>query len=128
MLSGEVGKGVDPVLIDAQRIARVLNNLVSNALRHTPEGGEVRVSARRLEGGVEVEVWDTGEGLSSEDIPHIFERFYRGEKSRSRATGGTGLGLAITKGFIEAHGGEIRVDQGPRGGAQFVFKLPDHNG
>jgi signal transduction histidine kinase len=77
---------------------------------------------------VEVEVGDSGEGLASDELSHVFERFYRGEKSRSRRTGGAGLGLAIAKGFVEAHGGEIWVEQGEEEGARFIFTLPYHVG
>jgi two-component system sensor histidine kinase BaeS len=73
---------------------------------------------------VQVHVADTGAGIAAEDLPHVFERFYRGEKSRSRATGGSGLGLAIAKAIIEAHGGRIWVESQPGHGARFVFTLP----
>ena len=99
-------------------------NLTSNALRHTPAGGQVHLSARRTAGGVEVEVLDTGEGIRPEDLPYVFDRFYRGEKSRSRATGGAGLGLAIARGIVEAHGGSIRAESEAGHGARFVFVLP----
>jgi signal transduction histidine kinase len=122
-MEGEAEPGVDPVLMDTQHIGRVLNNLVSNALRHTPSGGVVEVRATRTRQGVEVSVRDTGEGIRPQDLPHIFERFYRGEKSRSRATGGAGLGLAIARGIVQAHGGEIHVDSRP-GETRFTFWLP----
>ena len=122
-LSGGAEPGVDPVLIDARQIGRVLSNLVSNALRHTPAGGAVQVRAFPVAGQVQVEVADTGEGLSAEDLPHVFERFYRGEKSRSRATGGSGLGLAIAKGIVEAHGGRVWVESKPGEGARFCFTV-----
>lgn len=80
--------------------------------------------ARRTTEGVEVEVVDTGEGIRPEDLPYVFDRFYRGEKSRSRATGGAGLGLAIAQGIVEAHGGSIRVESEVGHGARFVFVLP----
>jgi signal transduction histidine kinase len=123
-LAGSADPAVDPVLMDTQRIGRVLNNLIGNALRHTPAGGRVEVHARRTESGVEVSVSDTGEGIRSEDLPHIFEGFYRGEKSRSRSTGGAGLGLAISKGIVQAHGGEITVQSKAGQGSQFTFTLP----
>jgi signal transduction histidine kinase len=124
-LEGSVAPDVDPVLMDTQKIGRVLANLVSNAMRHTPTGGSVEVRASAaLEGGVQVEVRDTGEGISPEDLPHIFEQFYRGEKSRSRDTGGSGLGLAIAKGIVEAHGGRIGVESAPGQGTRFFFTLP----
>jgi len=123
-LEGSAEADVDPVLMDTPRVGRVLNNLVNNALRHTPSGGSVEVRALRTARGVEVVVADTGEGIRAEDMDFVFERFYRGEKSRSRATGGAGLGLAISRGIIEAHGGEIRLESDPGAGARFTFFLP----
>jgi signal transduction histidine kinase len=123
-LTGAVEEGVDPVRMDAARIGRVLNNLVGNALRHTPAGGSVEVNARRKGALVEVSVADTGEGIRAEDLGHVFEQFYRGEKSRSRATGGAGLGLAIANGIIKAHGGEIRVESEAGKGTNFIFSIP----
>jgi signal transduction histidine kinase len=123
-LSGSVADDVDVVTMDVQRIGRVLNNLIGNALRHTPPGGSIRVCASRLPHAVQVEVRDSGEGICPADLPHIFERFYRGEKSRSRATGGAGLGLAISKGTVEAHGGQIGVESVLGQGARFYFTLP----
>jgi signal transduction histidine kinase len=110
--------------MDTQRIGRVLNNLIGNALRHTPARGEVRVHARRRDAGVEVTVSDTGAGIRPEDLPRIFDSFYRGEKSRSRATGGAGLGLAISRGIVQAHGGDIKVQSESGRGSQFTFNLP----
>ena len=123
-LSGEVQPDIDPVNMDARRIGRVLANLAANALRHTPAGGHIHVSARRISAGVEVTVVDDGEGIRPEDLPYVFERFYRGEKSRSRATGGAGLGLAIARGLEEAHGGVIGVQSTAGQGARFTFMLP----
>jgi signal transduction histidine kinase len=123
-LEGSVDPDVDPVQMDTQRIGRVLNNLIGNGLRHTPARGEVKVHARRIGAGVEVTVSDTGEGIRAEDLPHVFESFYRGEKSRSRSTGGAGLGLAIARGIVRAHGGDIHVLSEPNRGSQFTFTLP----
>ncbi len=123
-LTGSLQPGTDPVRLDAPRIGRVLANLTANALRHTPAGGIIAITAQRIAAGVEVEVTDTGEGLRAEDLPYIFDRFYRGEKSRSRATGGSGLGLAIARGIVEAHGGHIRAESEFGRGARFVFVLP----
>lgn len=122
-LQGSVDARIDPVIMDAQRIGRVLNNLVSNALQHTPTGGRVSVRASRQPQAVLVEVTDTGQGIRSEDLPFIFDRFYRGEKSRSRSTGGAGLGLAIAKGIVEAHGGQIGVENAVQG-TRFYFTIP----
>jgi two-component system sensor histidine kinase BaeS len=123
-LEGSAAPDVDPVRMDTPRIGRVLNNLVGNALRHTPAGGRVEVRAQRDGSRVEVLVVDSGEGIRPEDVAHVFERFYRGEKSRSRATGGSGLGLAIARGIIQAHGGEIRLESSPSAGTRFTFFLP----
>lgn len=124
LLQGHVTPDVDPVTMDARLIGRVLTNLVSNAIRHTPTGGRVQVYAHSVVGSVEVSVRDTGEGIRPEDLPHVFEQFYRGEKSRSRATGGAGLGLAIAQSFIQAHGGVIRVESKVGEGTRFTFFLP----
>jgi two-component system sensor histidine kinase BaeS len=123
-LEGRAAPDVDPVDMDTQRIGRALNNLVANALRHTPAGGRVQVEARRIPAGVEVTVRDTGEGIPPEDLPHVFERFYRGEKSRSRATGGSGLGLAIARGIVQAHGGGMRAESETGRGTTFTVFLP----
>jgi signal transduction histidine kinase len=123
-LTGEVEPKVDLLWMDAQRVGRVLNNLIGNALRHTPEGGYIRVHAAALPQGVRVEVTDSGEGIRPEDLPYVFDRFYRGEKSRNRATGGAGLGLAIARGIIEAHGGRIAVESQPAQFTRFYFILP----
>ena len=112
------------VMVDRRRIAQVLGNLLTNALRHTPGGGCVTLSAAASEGMVKVTVADTGKGIPSEDLPYIFERFWRGDKSRSRAAGGTGLGLAIARQLVEVHGGTIRVESTPGQGSQFWFTLP----
>jgi signal transduction histidine kinase len=123
-LEGTAPREADPVLMDAGKIGRVLNNLLENALRHTPEGGTVRVVASPRPGCVQVEVRDSGEGIPDTDLPHVFESFYRGEKSRSRATGGAGLGLAISLGIVEAHGGQIGVDSALHQGTRVWFTLP----
>ncbi len=123
-LGGSAEVGIDPVIMDVQRMGRVLNNLVSNALRYTPSAGQVNICAVRAENGVCVSVSDTGEGIHPEDLPYIFERFYRGEKSRSRLSGGAGLGLAIAKGIIEAHKGHIEVESEEGKGTTFAFFIP----
>ncbi|MFT3890267.1 MAG: HAMP domain-containing sensor histidine kinase [Anaerolineales bacterium] len=124
MLEGNIDADVDPVMMDTQAIGRVLNNLIGNALRHTSAQGRVSVWVRRSSTGVEVTVSDTGEGIRAEDIPHIFERFYRGEKSRNRGTGGAGLGLAIARGIVRAHGGDIKAESQIGKGTQFTFTIP----
>ena len=123
-LEGNVDPDVDPVHMDTQAIGRVLNNLIANALRHTMRG-RVSVWVRRSSLGVEVTVSDTGEGIRAEDLQHIFERFYRGDASRSRSRGtGAGLGLAIARGIVRAHGGDIKVESEVGKGTQFTFHIP----
>ena len=104
---------------------QALGNLVSNALRHTPSGGTVTLSARP--GGdddVVLEVADTGTGIAPGDLPHVFERFWRAEKSRSRRTGGSGLGLPIVRQLTAAHGGTAEAAGAPGAGAVFTLRLP----
>ena len=111
---------------DSQRLNQVLLNLLDNALRHTPPGGAVAVNVCGNQTEVFVTVSDNGPGLAAEDVPHVFDRFYRGDRSRNRATGGTGLGLAIARQLVEAHGGRIWVDSPPPGatqGAEFGLML-----
>ena len=127
-MAGSAEPGVDPVMMDSAKIGRVLANLLGNALRHTPRGGTIEVRGWSEGGSVHVSVADSGPGISAEDLPHIFERFYRGEKSRSRSSGGSGLGLAISRGIVEAHGGRIWVSSTPGKGAVFTFVLPKQTG
>jgi signal transduction histidine kinase len=110
--------------VDPQRIGQVLRNLLENALLHTLPGGEIAVAARTGGQWVEVSVRDTGSGITAEDLPYVFERFYRADKSRSRATGGAGLGLAIARQLVEAHGGRIWVESTQGEGTTFTFALP----
>ena len=123
-LSGSAAPGTDPATLDAPRLGRALTNLVGNALRHTPAGGAVTVSTYRADGSIHIEVADTGEGISPGDLAHIFDSFYRGEKSRNRGTGGSGLGLAIARGIVRAHEGEIWAESQPGQGATFRISLP----
>lgn len=117
-----------PVLdIAPDKIRRVLYNLLDNAIHHTPPGGTVTLTARRAGRGVEVSIHNTGSVIAPEDLPHIFERFYRGERSRAQSSSGyrgTGLGLAITRGFVEAHGGSINATSALATGTTFTFILP----
>lgn len=123
-LRGAVAGDLPPVMMDVARIQRVLMNLLQNAIRHTPPDGTILLEAREEPTAVRVDVVDSGEGVAPEDLPHIFERFYRGEKSRVRGQGGTGLGLAIARGLVEAHGGRIWAQSAPGEGARFSFVLP----
>jgi two-component system sensor histidine kinase BaeS len=112
------------VNIDSHRISQVLCNLLENALAHTAGGGTISVTARQQERWVEVSVIDTGEGIPAEDLPNIFERFYRVDKSRARATGGSGLGLTIARRLVEAHGGTITAESELGKGSRFSFTVP----
>jgi len=111
------------VPVDPKRFRQVLANLLSNALIYTPPDGEIRVDVRRAGNAVELSVSDTGPGISEKDLPHLFERFYRGDPARGR-TGGSGLGLAIVRQWVEAHDGTIRAENRPEGGARFVLQIP----
>jgi signal transduction histidine kinase len=125
ILETEVPEGLPPVLADPDRLTQVLTNLLSNALRHTPAGGRVTAEADPRKGRVLFRVSDTGEGIAPDHLPHVFERFYRADRSRSREGGGAGLGLAISKALVEAMGGEIWAEsQGSDRGAVFSFTLP----
>lgn len=113
------------VNIDPFRIRQVLFNLLTNALHHTPTGGEIRIRGKLRLNEVEISVEDTGEGLTGEQLKVVFDRFYRGEKSRSRESGGTGLGLAIVKAIVEAHAGRVEAYSSGKGqGSQFRVVLP----
>ncbi|MDP8924232.1 MAG: HAMP domain-containing histidine kinase, partial [Chloroflexota bacterium] len=112
------------VRADRARLVQLLGNLVRNALRFTPEGGLVSLRAERAGEAIRVAVEDTGIGVPPEDIPRLFERFYRGDESRDRASGGAGLGLAIVRELVEAMGGEVGVDSEPGQGSRFWFTLP----
>jgi signal transduction histidine kinase len=127
-LESQLDDALPDVRCAPEHLQRVLLNLVTNALRHTPSDGSVFVRARRHTGGhtgeLEVSVEDTGVGLSKEAQQRMFERFWREDTSRTRASGGAGLGLAIARGFVEAQGGRIWAENRPDGGARFAFTLP----
>ncbi len=123
-LSLEAHPDTSEVDADEDRLAQVLGNLVDNALRHTPRGGHVRVRVAEKPGEVQVEVADDGPGIPTGDLPFVFERFWRGDKSRSRDSGGSGLGLAIVRQLTELHGGTVSVFSAPGKGATFRVSLP----
>jgi len=114
---------IPQVRLDPKRFRQVLANLLSNALIYTPSDGEIRVDIRPVDERIELSVSDTGPGISASDLPHLFERFYRGDPARGR-TGGSGLGLAIVRQWVEAHGGTIHVENRPEGGARFILQIP----
>ncbi|MCP2244371.1 HAMP domain-containing sensor histidine kinase [Lentzea aerocolonigenes] len=118
----------DPSLVvraDAVRLRQILDNLVANALRYVPSGGSVTVSASAGDGEVVIAVADTGTGIAQEDLPHVFDRFWRADRSRSRSTGGSGLGLAIVRKLVEAHGGTVGVTSTTGLGTTFTLGLPE---
>jgi signal transduction histidine kinase len=124
-LDTELSPRSPTVHVDRERLAEVLSNLLANALRHTPSGGKVRVSAHARDRSAEIAISDTGEGIAPEHLDRIFERFYRVDPARSRASGGTGIGLAIVRAIVEAHGGTVTASSDGVGhGATFTIQLP----
>jgi two-component system phosphate regulon sensor histidine kinase PhoR len=122
----EVAAGTPPLLGDARRLGQVLRNLVHNAIKFTPAGGQISITARPLGEGsrVELRVSDTGVGIRPEDMPRIWERFWKADSSRQRDGEGSGLGLAIARHVVEVHGGSISVESKPQLGATFIVDLP----
>lgn len=118
------GDEVPPVDVDLDRMVQVLGNLVANALRHTPDGGQVVLAASRQGDEAWLTVRDSGPGIPLEDLPHIFDRFYRGDKARTGDDGSSGLGLAIARSLVEAHGGRLSAENATGGGAVFTITLP----
>lgn len=122
-ISADIPDGLPKVSGDKDRIEQVVVNLLDNAIKYTPTGGRVRVAACAKNKAVQVDITDTGIGIPAEDMPRIFERFYRVDKARSRELGGTGLGLAIVKHIINAHNGKLNVESKPGKGSTFSFSL-----
>ncbi len=123
-VGADLPRDLPPVTADRERVHQVLFNLVDNAMRFTPDGGAVTVSADRHNGSVQIHVADTGTGIAPEHLPRLFERFYRVDPSRSREDGGTGIGLAIARSVVEAHGGHIEARSEVGHGSVFTFDLP----
>lgn len=124
VIRSDVPSHLPTVAVDADRIHQVLANLLDNARRHTPAGGTVSVTAGRNDGAVVIRVADTGRGISSDELPHLFERFYRGDAAR-RAGAGSGIGLTIARAIARAHHGDLTADSdGPGRGATFTLTLP----
>lgn len=119
----ELAPDLPSVQVDAERMAQVLGNLVSNALRHTPQGGRVTLSAKADAGQVLLHVQDTGEGIPHDALPRVFDRFYRVDGSRQRVEGESGLGLAIVRSLVEAHGAKVSVQSAPGQGTTFTIVL-----
>ncbi|MBR5587035.1 MAG: ATP-binding protein, partial [Clostridia bacterium] len=115
---------MEPFYANRDRIEQVVTNIITNAIKYTPEKGEIKVSAGNIYDSFYIKVKDTGEGIPKEDLAHVFERFYRVDKARSRQSGGTGRGLAIAKEIIEAHGGEIKLESEVGKGTLVTVKFP----
>jgi signal transduction histidine kinase len=123
----DIAPGLPELSLDPERMGQVLGNLLDNALRHTPPGGAVTISATNspATGGAKLSVADTGDGIPAEHLAHVFERFYRADAARDRAHGGSGIGLAIAKALAEAHGGQLTVTSPGTGqGSTFQILLP----
>ena len=127
MLEHEIAPEVDTVIGDANRLEQAIQNLAANAVRHTPEGGRIRLTADRVPGGVRLGVEDSGPGIPPEHLPHIFDRFYKVDLSRTGTTlpSGSGLGLSIVQAIVKRHGGTIGASNTAAGGARFNMVLPD---
>jgi signal transduction histidine kinase len=127
-LTGEHRSAADAgVQVDIHRLGQVIDNLLRNALRHTPPGGTVVVSAERAGDEVLVRITDSGDGIPAEQLPHVFERFYRGDTARDRDHGGSGIGLTISRAIADAHGGSLTASSaGPGHGSAFTLRLPLH--
>jgi signal transduction histidine kinase len=125
-LKSQVESGLPQIVVDSDRIQQVLHNLLGNALHFTPENGHVVLEVRQDGDAVLFSVQDDGIGIPPEHLPHIFERFYRADKSRSRAAGGgSGIGLTIAKSLVEAHGGKLWAEsEGKNKGSTFLFTIP----
>lgn len=123
-LTSEVEDALPPIMADGDRLRQVLTNLVTNAFHHTAPGGQVALTAKRDADAAVFEVVDNGSGIAPEDLPHLFERFYRADKARSRTKGGSGLGLAIVRSIVEVHGGSVDVASSLGQGSHFTVRIP----
>jgi two-component system sensor histidine kinase ResE len=126
-LERTIARDVESVIGDANRLEQAIQNLAANAVRHTPEGGRIRLTAERVDAGVRMRVEDSGAGIPEEHLPHIFDRFYKVDVSRTGTAlpSGSGLGLSIVQAIVKRHGGTIEASNSPDGGARFEIVLPD---
>jgi signal transduction histidine kinase len=120
----DVASDIPMLNIDPVRMTQVLTNILDNALHHTPKGGQINLSAQKVQDGVELSIQDSGPGIEGEDVNRIFERFYRIDSSRHRDKGGSGLGLAIAKSIVQAHNGQIWAESAPGQGLKIVIRFP----
>jgi two-component system sensor histidine kinase ResE len=123
-VSGDIKEIDNPVPADPDRIEQVLTNLIDNAIRHTSSDGDVTLRVEPADDGVRIDVEDTGSGIPEEDLPFVFERFYKADKARTRGRAGTGLGLAIVKNIVDAHKGKISAHSKVGEGTTFSVFLP----
>ncbi|MDR2357149.1 MAG: hypothetical protein LBD92_03550 [Oscillospiraceae bacterium] len=123
-ISAAVSGDACEVSADRDRISQVITNLISNAVKFTPDGGHISVTVTDAENSGVIEICDDGTGIAESELPYIFERFYRTDKSRSRKTGGAGVGLTIARSIVEAHGGTVRAENRAGGGSHFTVTLP----
>jgi two-component system sensor histidine kinase ResE len=124
-LTLSVASALSPIEVDPGRVTQVLTNIVDNALRHTPEGGQITLSARETDHQLELGVQDSGPGLKDEDLDRIFQRFYRTDAARQReGDGGSGLGLAIARSIVQAHGGQVSAESKTGEGLRVSIRLP----
>lgn len=125
-LETQVDPNLPEIEVDAQRIREVLTNILDNALRYTPDGGHILMSASQADAEIEIRIKDSGPGVNADDLDKIFERFYRAEASRSREEGGSGLGFAIARSIVEKHNGRIWAESQPGAGLTVIIRLPVH--
>lgn len=123
-INTKINKELPHIYADPLRLEQILHNLLSNALRHSPQEGKITITADRQDDLLKVQIHDSGPGIPEEALPHIFERFYKVDKARTRGDGGTGLGLSIARKLARAHGGDITASNHPQGGAIFTLHLP----
>ena len=124
VLETSIGRGAEVAYADRTALEQILLNLVENSIRHTREGGHIKIETTPAQNGIQLAVKDTGRGIAMEHLPRIFERFYRVDSGRSRESGGTGLGLAIVKHLVEAHGGSVRAESAGGTGTTIRIFLP----
>lgn len=122
----ELAEGLPELPLDPDRLNQILYNLITNAIRYTTPGTTITLQTEKTDKGVRLTVADEGPGIAPEDLPHVFEQFYRGEKSRNRASGGSGIGLSLAKSFVEAQGGTIHAENRKTGGAAFIVEFSGH--
>jgi two-component system sensor histidine kinase BaeS len=122
----EAEANIPEVMVDPQRFQQVVGNLIDNSLRYTPEGSTIDLIIQRQENSVELTVADEGPGIPEAELEHVFDRFWRGDKSRARSTGGAGLGLSIARQLVEAQGGKITAHNRPERGFAVQITLPVH--